>query len=58
MDDIYIREKPPKLGKSPCRKFGSQNISCVAAFHEQLLLFISHVHGVLVDLINIVLYIF
>lgn len=25
MDDIYIREKPPKLGKSPCRKFGSQN---------------------------------
>lgn len=23
MDDTYVREKPPKLGKSPCRKFGS-----------------------------------
>lgn len=23
MDDIYIRDKPPKLGKSSCRKFSS-----------------------------------
>lgn len=28
-DDIYIREKPPKLGKSSCRKFHSYKLNCL-----------------------------